>query len=178
VECGGNSLITRRYSDRGKSLYTSCATHTLSTSSISMASHGSRNVEYTANCSKCGRKITPQGLKRHEDACDDQREVAMLRKEMQESENQRLMGGFKRRREDTFTCKFGTLHCGTLLIHLVVANSPSAGYSQTTPVPTRAGASWMEASGGPETSPPSLMRSQEPMQEGSVAGGHPRSDTQ
>ncbi|KAF8341590.1 uncharacterized protein EI90DRAFT_3116687 [Cantharellus anzutake] len=101
------------------------------------------------------------GPKRHEDACDDQCEVAMLRKEMQESENQQLMGGFKCRREDTFT-----------------SNSPSAGYSHTTPVPTQAGASQMEASGGPETSPPSLMWSQEPMQEGSVAGGHPHSDMQ
>src|SRR5260370_29186933 len=62
-----------------------------------MALHntGSHNVQYTEKCSKCGRKITPQGLRRHEAVCDDQREIARLTQEMQEAEERRLLEMFK-----------------------------------------------------------------------------------
>src|SRR5258708_39066588 len=62
-----------------------------------MASHntGSRNIQYTEKCSKCGPKITPQGLKRHEAVWDDQREIALLQQELQEGEERRLLDMFK-----------------------------------------------------------------------------------
>jgi len=42
-----------------------------------------------------GDRVNPQCLKRHEDVCDDQREIAVLWQEMLESEQRMLQDIFK-----------------------------------------------------------------------------------